>query len=127
MIPDPTKAFITDKKRLKKLRKQRAKRGWSEYDFWNFHHYHAWMMISVLERFKTGMGHPVDDNIETMGDWWLVLDEMIEGFKAHIEMNEMETFDPKIHKSYNEWEDPLRKKYERGMELFSKYYTTLWD
>lgn len=112
---------------VKRLRKERADKGWSEYDFWNFHDYHSWMMISVLERFKTGMGYPVDDRVKSMEDWIEVLDEMIEGFKAALDMTEMTTYDPKIHKSYKEWEEPLRKTYERGMDLFRQYYLTLWD
>lgn len=131
MIEDPQawvgKEENKGKYSLRRLRKERADQGWSEYDFWNFHDYHSWMMISVLERFKTGVGYPVNDRVKSMEDWVAVLDEMIEGFKAALEMSNMETYDPKIHKSYKEWEDPLRVKYERGMDLFREYYLTLWD
>jgi hypothetical protein len=109
---------------VRKLRKERADKGWSEYDFWNFHSYHSWMMITVLERFKTGVGHPGGMTLE---EWLGILDEMIDGFKAALDMTDMCTYDPKIHKSYKEWEDPLRAKYERGMDLFREYYLTLWD
>lgn len=128
MIEDPQawvgKEENKGKYSIRKLRKERADKGWSEYDFWNFHDYHSWMMISVLERFKTGVGYPGGI---TWDEWTGILDEMIEGFKASLEMSNMDTYDPKIHKSYTEWEDPLRVKYERGMELFSKYYLSLWD
>lgn len=130
---DPT-SWVEDKssrtfriKNLKKHRKQRKAKGYSEFDFWNFHNYHSWMMISVLEDFKKGMGHPVDDQIKSMEDWIAILDEMIEGFKASLEISYMDTYDRKIHGSWSEWEKPLREKYERGMELLSKYYFALWD
>lgn len=123
-LADPSKEKRVN---VRRLRKERADRGWSEYDFWNFHGYHSWMMISVLERFKTGMGYPVDDRVKSMEDWIEVLDEMIEGFKASLDLIDMVSYDRKIHKSYKEWEEPLRAKYERGMDLFRIYYLTLWD
>lgn len=120
-LADPSKE---KKINVRRLRKERADRGWSEYDFWNFHSYHSWMMMSVLERFKTGMGYPMGLTEE---EWQGILDEMIDGFRASLDLTDMVTYDPKIHKSYKEWEEPLRAKYERGMDLFRKYYLTLWD
>jgi hypothetical protein len=128
MIEDP-QAWVgaeenKGKYNVRRLRKERADKGWSEYDFWNFHDYHSWMMISVLERFKTGVGYPGD---VTWDEWLSILDEMIDGFKAALELSSMDTYDSKIHKSYDEWQDPLIAKHKRGMELFSKYYLSLWD
>lgn len=122
VLKDPTN--FVKKSLRKKHRKQRAKRGWSEWDFWNFHDYHSWVMISALERFKTGFGYPAD---LTQDEWIAILCEMQEGFRASLDLSTMDTYDRKIHKTYAEWQDPLIAKHKRGMKLFSKYYMSLWD
>lgn len=123
-MDDPTN-FVKSKS-LDEHKNQRAEQGYSEWDFWNFHDYHSWMMINVLERFKTGNGYPAE--LESMDEWVKILDQMIDGFKAHTDISEMTGYDNKPKDmSYIEWQKPLLKRYKRGMKLFTKYYGSLWD
>jgi hypothetical protein len=115
---------FVDAEHLEEHRTQRADRGWSEQDFWNFNSYHSWMMISVLERFKTGVGYPGG---MTWDEWMAILDEMIDGFKADIMITDMIGYEPEIHESYDEWSALLQAKLDRALTLFVKYYQTLWD
>lgn len=97
---------------------ERKKNGFSYADWINFNDYLNWVMINALEQFKTGHGHPYYGGVETMEDWVKVLDEIIEGFKAQALIQS--DYNPKTYK-----ED--RAKFERGMELLTKFYNSLWD
>jgi len=121
-INDPT-LWVGDrsKKDRKRHKRERKAKGYSVFDFWNFFEYHSWVMIQVLEDFKTGMGHPVTDEIGSMKDWIKILIEMQDGFKAHTEMANF--LYPPSSPEYVE----LDKKFRRGMELFTEHYGTLWD
>jgi hypothetical protein len=105
-------------------RRLRAERGFSTYDWWNFNSYLSWVIIQGLEKFKTGAGHPVYGGVATMEEWVAVLDEMIDGFKA---IEAIVEHDRPKDIPYDEWEAGLRAKWERGMELFTTFYGSLWD
>lgn len=122
-LDDPQEWVKGPKYKVKKHRKERADQGWSEYDFWNFHNYHSWMMISVLERFKNGVGYPMG---LTEQQWSEILDEMIDGFKSDIIMTDMINYDSK-KQTYAEWQEPYQAKLKRALELFAEYYQSLWD
>lgn len=98
-----------------KHRNERASQGFSEYDWWNFCDYIAWVNIAALEKFKTGVGHPGDLN--SMDEWIAELQIMIDGFKAHLELNDAEL--DKMHELNN-----VRAK---GLELYAKRFPSLWD
>ena len=103
---------------LEKHLRERGERGFSDYDWWNFCEYNAWVMINALEKFKTGMGHPVHGEVQTMEDWVRVLTEIQEGFKAQLKMPETVT---------TEEYEILNTTWKRGMELLTIYYVNLWD
>ncbi len=100
---------------------ERASNGFSTYDWWNFCDYTAWVNIQALERFKTGVGHPVvPGECETMEDWVAELDVMINGFKSHLT----------LQNDYPESQaeaDELRAVYEKGLALYVKRFSSLWD
>lgn len=103
---------------VERHKKERAENGFSDYDFWNFAQYNAWVMINVLERFKTGHGFPLYGEVQNMDDWISVLTEIQEGFKAQFRIDEsmdMETYEAD------------KALFKRGMELLTIYYGSLWD
>ncbi len=107
---------------VEKHNKERAEFGFSTQDWWNFLEYNSWVMINALEKFKTGMGHPVYGEVETMDDWVRVLTEIQDGFKAQSRMADFAGAAP----GDPEWEE-LEAKWKRGMELLTIYYGSLWD
>jgi hypothetical protein len=121
-INDPTLWVGTrSKKDKKRHKKERATKGYSRFDFWNFFQYHSWVMVQVLEDFKTGMGHPVSGEVSTMEEWVGVLTEIQDGFRAHSEMSEF------THLPSSPEYVELDKRFRRGMKLFTDYYGTFWD
>ena len=93
--------------------RERVRSGYSTYDFWNFCDYMAWVNISALKRFKEeGMGYPA--TLESVEEWNEILDKMIAGFKAHLELNETHT--PEL----------LTIK-DEGLKLYAEHFSSLWD
>jgi hypothetical protein len=103
---------------------ERASNGFSTYDWWNFCDYMSWVNIQALEKFKTGAGYPGDlaeaphGNGGGMEAWVAELDIMIDGFNAHLEMQ-------------NNWRESTVKdckaRYDKGMALYAKRFSSLWD
>lgn len=116
-MDDPTAwVYEDDRYDTKRHEAERAEKGYSVYDFWNFCEYIAWVNISALEDFKTGAGHPAD--LKSMDEWIAELDIMIDGFRAHIDMQ-------------NDWNKEKQAdrmaRYTKGMELYTRRLPTLWD
>lgn len=99
---------------------ERKNQGFSEYDWWNFNNYIAWVNINALEKFKTGAGHPVTDECQSMEDWIAILDKMINGFKAYLDYEVTEDLTAK------KWED-TKKTMDEGLGLYAQYFSALWD
>jgi len=98
---------------------ERGRFGFSKYDWFNFNEYLTWVIIGGLNRFKTGSGHPVNDECQNMEDWCRLLDEMIDGFEARHKLD-----------SYclnDEDQAEMKAKWDRGSALFIRYYGNLWD
>lgn len=117
---DPTDwVYESDTHSTKDHMQGRIDKGYSTYDWWNFMDYNSWVMINALEDFKTGMGHPVYGEVQTMEDWVRVLTEIQDGFIAQRKISN----DIPTGEEYEE----LKAKWERGMELLTIYYGSLWD
>ena len=94
---------------------QRAIRGWANCDVWSMDNYLNDILPGMLRRLKIGCSYPMDMTPE---EWLNILEEMAVGFESGNKIDDC--FDPNEEKE-------LRAKFDRGMELFVKYYNHLWD
>ena len=97
---------------------ERKTSGFSYADWINFNTYIAWVNINALTMFKTGHGYPGD--LESMDEWVVLLDKMIDGFKAHIAIDDCQ------------WNGPeelaeLNKTAKEGLMLYAERFGSLWD
>ena len=118
---------------------QRGKYGYAECDFWNFDAYLTDIIIAGIDYLKNnshGCPNEFYDNKNINNEcekWMFLLDEILKGFKAGKEIiNDSPTtwkkYDGYYRHSFNEEKAKLlAKKFERGMELFSKHFLNLWD
>lgn len=118
--------FIPDSIREIKWAFQRAIRGYSNKDVWSIDYFLCDIMPKMLRKLaKDSFGCPTDlyDNKNKEDEchkWLKVLEKMAEGFEAGQKINDMD-FD-------NEQErKKLEKKFDKGMDLFKKYFFSLWD
>jgi len=85
--------------------------GWSDRDLMSFDGHLAKVILPRLKRFKeVTIGHPSDLTEE---QWDNILDKMISSFEFHSKEDRF------IVRA--DWKD-----YNEGLELFAKYYTSLW-
>lgn len=103
-----------------KYSKQRANRGFCDYDVWDID---TWFLNTTPKMLRqlatTASGYPDHmDGIESFEDWQNTLLTMANYFEQ-AQMN----FDNVSDSSYEEAKTCLNK----GMELFTKYFFTLWD
>lgn len=101
--------------------KDRAVRGFSTYDWWNAHSYMSYVILGMLNKFKTDAnGHPMG---MTQEEWHETLDTMIAGFEAA----EAESPDDMPVSEWKEWYEKREVIRKKGMLLFVEHYPTLWD
>ena len=103
---------------------QRMFRGYDDEVYWSLYSALRRLIIPGLKHLREHeIGHPMYDEIRSWDDWAKVLDEMIEGFKIFDEEDdrfyEKGYFDSEQYKI-----DEAKKK--RALELFAKYYRSLW-
>jgi len=105
-----------------------------EYDMWDLDHTLALIILPALKQLKaTRNGHPCgilpDPNGETeLGkpcgncgcekEWDIILDKMIWSFEQVLD-DDILVHAPDAYKAY-------QKKVQEGLELFGKYYQSLW-
>lgn len=112
---------------------QRVFRGWDDRVVWSIDCYLDEKIPEWLERLKK-IKHGVpgnfiefyedgsvdDDKIAIAKDLYnKMLDRIINGFKAHKEMNDLSWSDPR--------QKELKEKFKIGFALLEEYYETLWD
>lgn len=105
------------------IRTRKIKIKIDPYDTWNMDHTLSLIIVPMLKQMKeTKHGYPdVDkedapDQLLKEDRWNYVLDEMIFAHESVL----------------NQWEDTdfdeiKEKRVQRGLELFGKYYRSLWD
>lgn len=106
---------------------ERIHNGFSIVDWWNFDSYIAGVMVEGLKMFKTnGTGVPAEfgtDITETgLDEWHSVLDEIIDGFEAYLEIQDHLGYD-----DYLEFYNEAKKKLDNSFELLKTYFQHLWD
>ena len=95
---------------------QRGLRGYSECDHWSLDNYLNDIIPGLVRDLKTHL-HSFPYGM-TVPEWEGILEEIASGFEAGNLIDDC--FDPKKEKE-------LLAKFDRGMELFVKYYRNLWD
>ena len=124
---------------------QRGRSGWSERDCWGVDSHLSEIIPEMLRWLKvTKHGVPnefvemarktreksgiqvIDETDVDQGEklFDAMLDEIIEGFEAHQNIDNHRDYNREEHQAN---EKIWRAKFLRGMELFIKYYDTLWD
>ena len=118
---------------------QRLFRGWDDRVIWSIDWYltrHIPVWLKQLKEQKHGVPNEAflpEDWDEKIGDYKpgkfeeaearynQVLDDIIAGFESHQKIEDESYWikDPEYA--------PLQAKFENGLELFKKYYHTLWD
>lgn len=113
---------------------QRGKRGWSDKDVWNMWYYLAEVipqMVAYLK--KTNHGYPgelwakytkeLGENNEAYEaadkEWHEILETITDGFKAAIEMDDHIVRSPEYKEA--------KKRFDKGMKAFHRYFHDLWD
>ena len=117
---------------------QRATRGWADCDAWDAHSYFNRIIPQVMRELKRGTGCPSEfydkKNINNECKKWTdTLEEIAQGFEAaqFLDSGKYVQF-KKVKQHYElvtdyEALENAKKKMERGLELFAKYYLNLWD
>jgi hypothetical protein len=120
---------------------QRGMRGYSDRDLWDLGD-HLMVMIppSVRQLAKYTSGCPGDlwDKEAKNNEchkWNEILEEIAQGFEAAEQIKSMRRYCKWLktpeglydHVLEKEKDKQLAEKYERGMELFDKYFLGLWD
>lgn len=116
---------------------QRGNRGWADSDIWDFDSYLSDIIIAGVRDLKKGIGCPgglwdKEAKNKECWKWHEILEEIAQGFEAAKEMNHprysWEKKDTALQRKIDlEQQKVLTKKFERGMELFGKYFFNLWD
>lgn len=108
----------------------RGKRGYADSDCWDVDNYLARIVPPMLRTMidpKKGGGHGYpggDEQTKTLKRWHRVVEQMASAFEESIKTDEMEYVDMKQWK--RDWAKSERKRI-KGMNLFVKYFNSLWD
>lgn len=103
---------------------ERMNNGFSTYDAWNGDNYLAWVIVGICKSLKNAHGYPAALGDDGWDEWMSILDEMIEGFEVHNE--EMWVLGDTSENNLARLQEQS-KKTDRSLELFRKYFTSLWD
>ena len=97
---------------------QRLRRGWSLQDTWAIDYYLDTIIPDMVDALRErSFGHP-SELIED--DWNQILRQISSGFRSHKKLLNVDFETPAEVMS-------LETDFERGMELFVKWYDALWD
>lgn len=118
---------------------QRGKNGVADCDMWNFHDYLCEIIPPALRKLAhNNFGCPsefweADARNDECHKWSEALETMAQGFEAAQSISNMSYYNTiKTENGYtreidNEKVKLLTEKYENGMDLFRKYFLSLWD
>lgn len=100
----------------------RARKGYDRNSIWNFQYWHSKKMVQMLTELRDNKHtHPCDMTPE---EWDEILNEIIAGFQATIDMEELIYVDRTRHDAEYE---PLLAIFNHGMDLMKEHYFSLWD
>lgn len=108
---------------------QRGRRGYADCDVWGFDEYLNGVILEGLKRLqKDKYGYP--GSLKNPEQWTKILQEMIDGFEAYQAISEhtYKYLNSDGEREYNhEHTQKLYQKHQKGLKLFVKYYSALWD
>lgn len=109
---------IKDMRRKVQWSYQRVTRGYSDLDSWNLNSFVAGVVAGVVKQMReNGFGYPAD---LTEDEWQDILLKIEDGFRAATDLYEM-NYDGRKEA------DALEATFREGMDLFSKWFHSLWD
>lgn len=115
--------FKINIKRPIKFLYQRKTRGWDDSDTWNLDMTFAEYALPRIKRYKEiKIGYPA--RLKNMNEWDKILDQIIEMFEMIL--NEDKYIDYTNSKNVQKDIKAYEKKIDKGLKLFSKYFTNLW-
>jgi hypothetical protein len=156
---------------------QRGTRGYADCDWWNLNCYIATVNLGVLRMLRDrAHGYPADlatdnplnntiqaicwsdqeDTNEGFNEWKRILDKMILGFEAYLQLandtefapeecwgdrtdwdcDDADAFLEKLNdpnrkgfdrELYEQWRKPLQEQMDEGFALYAKHFHNLWD
>ena len=99
----------------------RGRYGFAPSDTWSLDSYLTrWVPEALL--YIRGSGYPSNMTLE---EWDAVIDEMIDGFRAHAESEEMDDV-PEDRAGMKAWFAVRDKRRMDGMRTFAQYFGHLW-
>ena len=118
---------------------QRGRRGYADCDVWNMHSYLSNMFPKMIRQLKNNDGCPGDlYDVSCKNDechkWNEILEEIAQGFEAADWIGRFP-----VRRMFEEIDGELNytldfksiknaeQKYKKGLNLFAKYYMSLWD
>ena len=108
--------LLENDKKYKKYNKQLKKHGFCDSETWDFRSVISEFILPRLKRFKeVTNGYPPE---LTFKEWKNILDKMIFAFEWVSIYNNLDLNQKEINDGF--------KKYNEGMDLFSKYFMNLW-
>ena len=119
---------------------QRGKRGYSDRDLWSFCDYLCEIIPKGIREYKNGIGCPEEfwDKEAKNNEchkWHEAIEEIAQGFEAIKEIEnsigcqyKKEVKDNAYIFEYDKKRaELLTQKFEKGMDLFKRYFLSLWD
>ena len=105
---------------------QKLIRGHSDRECYNLDATVARYIIPRLKTFKRlASGYPPE--FRSMKEWHAAIDEMIWSFEFVLSDYNCEEYDFKNPKKWEMVQALNMKRYQKGIEMFAKYYNGLWD
>lgn len=102
---------------------QRKELHFGDQDLWNFFIANAKAQVSALTRLRdSAYGYPGD--LDSMDDWHVLLNQMIDGFQAIIDYDE-HWLDDGV--DWHALWDESEQRFNTGMTTYTKWYRHLWD
>lgn len=112
---------------------QRGKRGYADCDIWSIDWYLSSWLPKALRKLKEisgGCPQELWDSTKKDNECWkwnAILEEITQGFEAYRSICDLEFMRDNYDEKAKKKERELHKKFEKGLELFKKYYFHLWD
>lgn len=120
---------------------QRGRRGYSDRDLWDFDSYLSEIIPPAVRHLaKNASGCPGETwDVKQVNNechvWKEILEEIAQGFEAATQIKSLSRFSKWLkteegfydHKVEKEKDKQLAAKFDKGMELFAKYFLNLWD
>jgi len=95
---------------------QRGYRGWADCDVWSLDTHLNDILPGMIRSLIHGNSYPAE---LSYGGWKKILEQMASGFEAGNKKDKFCYGSPE--------REELDKEFDRGMELFVRYYNHLWD